>query len=369
MFTQIKRLARSLLPLSFVLVARNGWEDLRDWVDAFAFGIRRMVSKEPFPRLLLYFGFSPGDDLLCTAVLREMRKRSRGGATMISNHHALFLGNDDPAEVLGLWRRYYPDRSTSAICRRFAWIWGRQFQRLEYAPLVGNDQSRPPARHIIAELCGRAGVTGAVSVRPYLALTDNEKLSAAWADGSIVIQSSGMAARHPIRNKQWPEERFQAVIDELYLEIPFIQLGSADDPLLRHTHDLRGATSIRESAAILHHARLYIGTVGFLMHLARAVECPSVIIFGGREAPWQSGYVCNLNLYTQMLCAPCWRWNGCDFDRRCMSEISVSDVTRAVRHMMAKPRGPLDVEIVDISPSPPDGNLFQPRDDVDDPRR
>jgi hypothetical protein len=350
-FGKLKALAHWMFPQSFVQIARDGWEDFRDWIDAFAFGFGRMILKKPFPRRILYFGFSPGDDLLCTAALRELRKRSQSGAIMISNHPTLFLGNDDPAEVLPLWRRYYPDRSTAAIGRRFARIWGCQFERLEYAPLVGDDRSRPPTRHIIAELCARVGMTGAVSLRPYFTLTNDEKSTAAWAEGSIVIQSSGMGAHHPIRNKQWHEERFQAVVDELHQDFAFIQLGSAGDLLLGHVNDLRGATSIRESAAILHHARLYIGTVGFLMHLARAVECPSVIVFGGREAPWQSGYVCNLNLHTPMPCAPCWRWSGCDFDRRCMSEISVSDVTRAIRDMMAKSRGPLDVEILDITPT------------------
>ena len=110
-------------------------------------------------------------------------------------------------------------------------------------------------------------------------------------------------------------ERFQEVVDALAGEMEFIQLGSTDDPPLQHARDLRGATGISEAAAILYHARLYVGTVGFLMHVARAVECPSVIVFGGREAPWQSGYVCNRNIYSAVPCAPCWRSNTCDFDR------------------------------------------------------
>jgi hypothetical protein len=85
------------------------------------------------------------------------------------------------------------------------------------------------------------------------------------------------------------------------------------------------------------------------MHLARAVECPSVIVFGGREAPWQSGYICNSNLYSAVPCAPCWRANTCEFDRRCMSDISVADVVSAIRQMMKRPRNPLAVETVDIS--------------------
>ena len=94
-----------------------------------------------------------------------------------------------------------------------------------------------------------------------------------------------MSARHPAQNKQWYPERFQAVVDALQKEAEFIQLGSDEDPPLANVTDLRGATTIRQSAAILYQARLHLGHEGFLMHLARAVECPSVIVFGGRVAP------------------------------------------------------------------------------------
>jgi hypothetical protein len=79
---------------------------------------------------------------------------------------------------------------------------------LEYAPLDGEDRRKQPSRHIIAEMCARTGITGPVTIRPYLTLTDEEKTLAAWASGHIVIQSSGLAARHPMLNKQWHAERF-----------------------------------------------------------------------------------------------------------------------------------------------------------------
>jgi hypothetical protein len=269
---------------------------------------------------------------------------------MVSDHPELFAGNPDPAYVRPLWARYYRDGSTMSICRRFVRIWGGEFTRPEYAPPDGQDGRRPPSRHVIAEMCGKVGITGPVSIRPYLTLNEKEAASANWASGCIVIQSSGMAARHPAGNQEWYPERFQEVIDALCGEAKFIQLGSLQDPPLRHARDLRGATTVRESAAILHHARLYVGPEGFLMHLARAVECPSVIIFGGRTAPQQLGYVCNLNLYSAVPCAPCWRSNTCDFDRRCMSNISVADVVSAIRQMMERPRNPLALETIDIAP-------------------
>jgi len=343
-----KARVKFILPPTIRQAARDFWENLRDWVGVFRLRLNFIGARAPLPKVLLYFGFAPGDDLLCTAVLRELRKRGRDGLLMVSDHPDLFVGNPDPAYVLPLWARYYRDGSTASICRRFVQIWGGQFTRLEYAPLDGEDRRRVPSRHIVAEMCARAGIDGPVAIRPYLVTDPEERSAAVWARGQIVIQSSGMAARHPMLNKQWYQERFQNVVDALAGEVDFIQLGAASDPALRHAKDLRGATSVREAATILHHARLYVGTVGFLMHVARAVECPSVIIFGGREAPWQSGYVCNSNLYSAVPCAPCWRANTCEFDRQCMRDISVEDVVSAIRQMMERPRAPLAVETVDI---------------------
>jgi hypothetical protein len=350
MLRSAKTLAQFILPRPASQAIRNRWEDLRDWVAVLVFWLGFAVRHAPLPKILLYFGFAPGDDLLCTAVLRELRKRGKDRLLMVSDHRELFVGNHDPSYVRPLWARYYRDGSTVAICQRFAWIFGGQFTRPEYAPLDDEDRRKQPRRHIIAEMCARVGITGSVTIRPYLALTDEEKSRAAWASGHIVIQSSGLAARHPMLNKQWHAERFQGVVDALAGELDIIQLGSREDPPLQHVNDLRGTTGIRETAAILSHARLYIGTVGFLMHLARAVECPSVIVFGGREAPWQSGYVGNANLYSAVQCAPCWRANTCEFDRRCMSDISVADVVSAIRQMLGRPRNPLAVETVDVTP-------------------
>lgn len=302
-------------------------------------------------RLLLFHGFSPGDDMLCTAVLRELRQRGETHLGMVSNYPGLFFGSQDVTCVLPAGGSYDLHRPPLATYRHLAKLSAGKLKSVEYTRFDGVDRSAVPSRHVIAEMCASAGIAGLVAIRPYLTLTEVEKAAAAWAQGRIVIQSSGMGARYPMRNKQWYEERFQAVVDALKEEIEFIQLGSAVDPALQDVKDLRGATSLREAAAILHHARLYVGTVGLQMHLARAVECPSVIIFGGREAPWQSGYVCNFNLYTPLPCAPCWRWNGCEFDRQCMREIGVADVVSAVRQMVARPRGPLEVESIVIGAS------------------
>ncbi len=348
MLSAAKALARRILPWRTRQALRTRTRRIWDWIAILAWGLRLTVTRAPLPRVLLFHGLSPGDDLLCTAVLRELRKRDQTGLLMISNHQQLFNGNRDVAYVRPAGQRHSGDGSVS-IYQQFARIWGGEFKRLVYAPFDGHDNSEPPSRHIVADMCASAGIRGSVSIKPHLVLTQKEKAGASWARGRIAIQTSGMGARHPMRNKQWYEERFQGVVDELGGRFEFIQLGLTIDPPLRNVEDLRGATSIRASAAILHHARLYVGTVGFLMHLARAVECPSVVVYGGREAPWQTGYLCNINLYSAVPCAPCWRWNSCDFDRKCMRDITVDHVVSAIREMLQRRRDPLAVETAEIT--------------------
>jgi ADP-heptose:LPS heptosyltransferase len=137
----------------------------------------------------------------------------------------------------------------------------------------------------------------------------------------------------PITTKEWLPERFQQVVDALAGEFTIVQVGTSDHPPLTGVVDLRGKTTIRQTAAVLRHSKVFIGLVGFLMHLARAVNTRSVIVYGGREHPSQSGYAENVNLFTPLECSPCWLWNRCPYDRECMRRISASDVVDAARRL------------------------------------
>ena len=311
--------------------------------------LRRLAMEAPFwlkvrltcglPEVLLYFGYSPGDDMLCTAVVHELSKRGRKGIWLMSKSPDLFEGNNQVARVVPADRRY----------ERFARFHGCGFLELEYAAYDrATDRSLPPTRHIIAEMCARAGMQGRIELRPYLHLTAAERESAIWAKGKIAIQSSGMGASLQMANKQWPAERFQQVVDALKDRFEFVQVGAPSDPPLKNVTDVRGKTSRRELAAVLANCQLYIGTVGFLMHVARAVECPSVIVYGGREAPWQTGYGCNTNLYSPEPCAPCWLWNRCDFDHVCMTKITATAVVQAALEKLTQPAAPLAVDVCDL---------------------
>jgi hypothetical protein len=291
--------------------------------------------------LVRFYGQTPGDDLMCTAVLREMRQRGRRDIWMMSRFPELFDRNPDVDVVVPYDERY----------ERFAeWMGGRAW----YANYGGHDHEEDrspfPERHIIALMCQSCGISGPVTLRPYLHLSDEEKAAGRIAPKQIALHSSGMAAFSAMRNKEWVEDRMQAVVHALRDEYTIVQLGAAGDPPLDGCVDLRGKSSLRESAAVIANSTLFLGQVGFLMHLARAVDRPSVIIFGGRELPWQSGYSCNTNLASSLPCSPCWRWNACDneIERQCMHMITVEQVVAAVRERALTADEPLVEDIDDV---------------------
>jgi ADP-heptose:LPS heptosyltransferase len=129
-----------------------------------------------------------------------------------------------------------------------------------------------------------------------------------------------------------------------------VQIGSTDDPPLPVDADLRGKTTIRETAAVLAASEMFVGLEGFLIHLARAVDCPAVVVFGGRARPEIFGYGCNVNLYDDIDCAPCGLRDGCPHAMKCMTAISPERVAVAARELaQRRPARPLPAETTAIS--------------------
>ena len=78
--------------------------------------------------------------------------------------------------------------------------------------------------------------------------------------------------------------------------------------------------------------------VSFLMHAAASVDVKSVIIYGGRETPKNSGYDNNINLYQKIDCSPCWihEEDGefCVNEMNCMKRIKPSIIYSAVINLL-----------------------------------
>ena len=265
-------------------------------------------------------------DLASTVVFRELRKRGTRSLVMATAHPELFENNPDNGK----------------ICNRAGGQlgWGElglpliPLGALKYDPQ--RDADEPPTEHLMAAMCRAAGIGGPVELRPYLFLSQKEFAAGKIFPQQVVMQSSDLTASFPMRNREWYPDRFQEVCAELRTDVQVIQLGAASDPKLEGATDLRGRTSVREAAAILANSLVFVGLSGFFMHLARAVDCRSVIVYGGHDKPAQTGYVANKNLYSGVRCAPCWLRNPCDFDRKCMEQIKPAQVVAAAAEQIAK---------------------------------
>jgi ADP-heptose:LPS heptosyltransferase len=287
-----------------------------------------------------------GDQLMLTTVARELKRRGcRRVLILCHDSPALYLHNRDVDATAILGSRAPRWVFTSLAGNRNFWLEGM----IKYDPL---NASSPPPEPSLAYMCRKAGITGWVDLRPYITLSGPERTWGATYRGCIAIQSSCLGARLPQPNKEWFPERFAEVAAHLIRSYPVVQVGSPGDPAVPCTHDLRGRTSLRQLAALLAHCRMYVGPEGMLMHMARAVDCPSVIVYGGHHRPDQFGYSCNENLYNPVACAPCWLVSRCDFGRICMETITTGAVIAAAERMLARPREGLAVESYEIGPVP-----------------
>ena len=285
------------------------------------------------------FGGGLGDHLLVSSVFRELQGRQETGNWMLSDHPDIFLENPDISRVIpDNWR-------TEKFCEKL----GYAPTTLSYGTWINDpDQIVPPKKHIIAEILERAGIAGDVELRPYFPAVQTVSPELHSQSDTVCIQGANTASTTPMLNKQWSEKHFEEVGSMLSCRYKMVQLGLPGESDISAAEDLRGALSIIQTAEMLAQSRFFIGQVGFLMHLARAVGTRSIIVYGGREKAWQSGYPCNENLETNPGCAPCWRNSGCEYDRKCLSDITVQNLLDAVDRMESRLEQPLETKSITL---------------------
>jgi hypothetical protein len=284
------------------------------------------------PDLSLGYLGGIGDDLLCTAPIAEWLQRGAKRIWFFTRHPGLYSHFDSRVQLIT------EDPRLLQLAAKLR----RPMRPLSYSNYdAATDRDSALTEHIVAAMCRNAGLTGCVRLRPYLSLNAAEVAAMSRWSGFVAVQSSSLSAVVPMQNKQWRADRLTAVIAQFAGRVRFVQIGSPADPALPGADDLRGRTSLRATAALLANARLLLGIPGFLMHLARAVECPAVIVYGGREPPELTGYPCNLNLAQRPPCAPCWQRSRCDFNHSCTDAITAADVAQAVETSLDRARGPL----------------------------
>jgi lipopolysaccharide heptosyltransferase II len=149
-------------------------------------------------------------------------------------------------------------------------------------------------------------------------------------------------------NRRWPAERFAELADRLYEEyqITPLLIGSADERELTEkissmakspVHNLAGETSIPQLVALLEQCELLISNDTGSMHIAAAVDTPTVALFMATALPQETGAYTEdtIILQPRIDCAPCSHHVVCPH-QRCRQMISVSAVLKAIDHMRGK---------------------------------
>lgn len=281
------------------------------------------LKAHPKINLLISHKGGMGDTVMCSTVAHELRRRGVKNIWLETRWARDFAGQTVFDGVL-------PESyETEWLAEKLG---GRIIYPAYARALPEEDREIAPKGHILGEMCRQAGIAGEISVRTYFEAGDGRCPEV--PKDFIAISSLG---GHAVLTKNWFQDRFETLAALLGGKFQLVQLGAESQPPLAGAIDLRGRTDLRQAASVLRRARCFIGEVGGLMHLARAVDCPSVVIFGGREAPRQSGYAANVNLTGSVPCSPCWIIKKCPHDMACMEPIRPAGVLAAVKELLSRP--------------------------------
>lgn len=245
--------------------------------------------------------------------------------------HKVIIGTNHPSIFKhNKWVKIFPIKSEKAIFRfaRMMRILG--FKVSHYNMTYQKELKETPK--IMNALAKKCGLDININ-QPKIFLTEKEKQFTFPKNDKpwIAIQSSGR--KDWTDNRNWYPERYQEVVNNLLPKYNIVQLGYPLDPTLKGAYDLRGQTQVRQLFSIFKNVKMFVGQVGFLMHAAEAVNCKSVIIYGGFEWHISHGYLHQTPLESKVECAPCWQLN-CPYNKKCMDEITSQHVIKTIDEVL-----------------------------------
>jgi hypothetical protein len=263
-----------------------------------------------------------GDVLMCTPVLREVKRRNPDCRI------TLYTNYPDPVEGLS-----FIDRVRPASEQPDGVLW------LNY------ERSIPPRRHIARIFGDQLGID-VRDVRPSCAVREDlvERFRRDWSGlpRPLVVVNRFASSWTP--NKDWPDEFWDDLVARLAARATIIEVGGQPLPSARRPDgnylDLRGRTTLPELIAAMAAADLHIAPVTGTVHIAAAMGVPSVVIYGGYEHPDGSSYPGNISLYSSVECAPCWLRTPCPYGKMCLQQITPDQVEAAVDRLWANASGP-----------------------------
>ncbi len=186
-----------------------------------------------------------------------------------------------------------------------------------------------------------------------LTLIPGERAEAQVHDklAQLGLATGGFILIHPTSRwmfKTWPVSQMALLIDRLTAAGHQVVLTSAPDKeelamleqiqglLKRPVSSLAGQLSLKELAALIARAKLFLGMDSVPMHMAAALQVPTVVLFGptfsNEWGPWQ---VRSRVMATEMSCRPCGR-DGCGGSKvsECLSMILPDQVFAEIESLL-----------------------------------
>jgi len=149
-------------------------------------------------------------------------------------------------------------------------------------------------------------------------------------------------------SKMWFKERFARLAMELVsrFRAEVIFTGSKKDCTLvediisktrgENIISLAGKTSIGELGALLDKSDLLISVDSGPVHIAAALDCPTVVLMGAQDKGhyWRIENENSIIIRKELECAGCRKWRC--WHRKCMEEITVEEVLLAAERLLSR---------------------------------
>ena len=108
---------------------------------------------------------------------------------------------------------------------------------------------------------------------------------------------------------------------------------------MKQSHNAAGELTVRQSAAVLDHCKMYLGNDTGTMHLAAAQSVPCVALFSARDWPgrWYPNGTANVILRQVVDCEGC-MLETCDKGNLCLDLITEQAAVLAAAQVLADRR-------------------------------
>ncbi len=217
------------------------------------------------PRILVAREGAAGDVLLTTPIVKELKRKFPESYLIFKTQYPELLNNNpyvdevvrgEPKDgidaVLNLMYELYPDIPIVEAYGRIAQL------QIDYP-----------------------------EIEFYLSAEEKKEINEYMKTLSIE-DLKGLAVIHPMsgnRIKKWNGNSYQVVTDYICSRnLRVVTVGSPFDCMeLKGAINLIGKLSLRQSAALISKAQLFIGLDSYPMHIADAFKVPSVILFGSTD--------------------------------------------------------------------------------------